>query len=1332
MTADSPSNSEPFSDAEETLPPQELDANSQANLPSNVKRIGDYELLGEIARGGMGVVYRARQTSLNRIVAVKMLRFADFGIEAERSRFRIEAEAVATLVHPNIVPIYEVGEHEGQPFFSMRLIEGGSLLDAISRGNWPIDRKDTLQRAVDTMRRVSLAVYDAHQHGIIHRDLKPGNILLDQEGVPYVADFGLAKRLNQQEAMTQTGSIVGTPAYMSPEQASGKGVTTSSDIYSLGAILYHILSGKPPFQASTPVETLRQVLEAPTPPVSKWNRFVDRDLETICQKCLEKDPIRRYSSAMALSEDLKNWQEGKPIAARPIHPIERLYRWSKRNPLNVAVTLLSLLLLILMVGTLTLGYMSTNNAIDGYLSERYINRIANASIALREGNSADAELYMRAAGARHDEDDRAGWEWHYLQRKLPCEYELSQLQGALRLSNWSPDGKQLAVFEQGGFLPSYCELKIWQSTHPKPTDEMLMDLILTEFPSFQSKKNSARSNKSSTFWTSTAWTNSYFPSTLAWDPSGRYLGVLFHADEFQIWDTVERTLVSTIPWKISDQPSHLQWNHEGNRIAMVSPSGHVEIFDVSSNSTISAFEHLLDTKDNLVAKIGWSADDQSLAISESNQTCFIDLATKETIRKWPFAVVAWNMKGTRWISRDGIGDADSEKVLIKAKFDKESCWSPDDRWIAGIHSSQIHVVDSSNGASVQRYSLKKPTTPIWFPSSERILAGSQILRDIHWSPEDREIALAGKLSILKVARDGHRVATVETDSKTVTILDSNGANVLAFSQHESKVMAVDWSHDGRRIASLDQAGFVRIWDTTSGVESNRYEDLAALSTGASTSADWQIAWSPDDQLLAASARSTSVRVWDLANSSIRYQLESRNARSIGWLEKPLSLNIELLETSTIGPRQRGSQVLDYSPFHRMLCWDVSTNSNHVYTLEVNSSVSQPPKFWPNGDRVFTPQRFGGQYNSETMESADKIRLSSRLLHGENDIQAIELAASPNRLFSLSAQGSLNLDDVGRNATLLRLPKCSKNSLMSFGANMLWVADGTTLRIHDGTPTDRKSIRGVSYVAYNDFDPQIVISICSFLVFGPIAFLAYPGIRMRYSYRWMIATALMAISLVALRQFDVSKTLQGLRTIAPLNGDFFQVVLDLGVCLMGLGAALFVVESVRLASIGHWIVPIVGILSILIAPSLLMGYAFWPSLSQLESDPMRRIMPLALLVFEMSLFALGSGMVVVRFNAATNRNASLRFQRAPGWVRWGLLGNKSTVEAALSSTLQAVMGGGVVILGIWVNAFPWWLRILIISTGLILIFSSFLNWCAMVWVVRHGGWKAQLVSIKRDT
>jgi serine/threonine protein kinase/Flp pilus assembly protein TadD len=375
---------------------------------SRVGYFGDYELVEEIGRGGMGVVYKARQRSLRRAVALKMIRAVNTASPGDVRRFQAEAEIIANLDHPNIVPIYEVGEHQGQHYFTMKLIEGGSLTQRLDDIGLPLVDRETgrnangeVRHAAQTAERqaaiarlmiaVAQAVHYAHERGLLHRDLKPANILLDTQGRPHVTDFGLAKHRQEDPGLTQSGAIVGTPSYMAPEQAAGRrrDLTTAADVYSLGAILYELLTGWPPFRAETPLETLRLVTERDPVRPRTLNPLVNRDLETICLKCLNKEPGQRYSSAEALADDLQCFLEDRPIRARRPTALERLRKWSRRHrPAAIAAAVV----LFCMVCFLALAVLR----IDQMRSR--------AEEALRQAEQAAWEAQLQSARADRERE----------------------------------------------------------------------------------------------------------------------------------------------------------------------------------------------------------------------------------------------------------------------------------------------------------------------------------------------------------------------------------------------------------------------------------------------------------------------------------------------------------------------------------------------------------------------------------------------------------------------------------------------------------------------------------------------------------------------------------------------------------------------------------------------------------------------------------------------------------------------------------------------------------------------------------------------------------------
>jgi serine/threonine protein kinase/Flp pilus assembly protein TadD len=345
-----PASPMPATTRDDVVPASKKKASRAANM---LGQLGDYELVEEVGRGGQGVVFRARQKSLNRTVALKVISLGQWASKAHVKRFRREAEAAASLDHPSIVPIHEVGEREGSCYFSMQFIDGGQLDEVVRRTPMSI------RQAAELIAKVARTVHYAHEHGILHRDIKPGNILLDQKGEPHLTDFGLARLLESESTVTRTLEVLGTPSYMAPEQARGDqgaavssppkaaGLTRAVDVYGLGAVLYQLLTGHPPFAGGTTYETIKLLLDTEPRPPRQLNPKIDRDLSTTCLKCLEKDPRHRYSSALALAEDLEHWLKHEPIRAKPSGFFTHGRKWVRRNP---STTVLVTLLVALAIG----------------------------------------------------------------------------------------------------------------------------------------------------------------------------------------------------------------------------------------------------------------------------------------------------------------------------------------------------------------------------------------------------------------------------------------------------------------------------------------------------------------------------------------------------------------------------------------------------------------------------------------------------------------------------------------------------------------------------------------------------------------------------------------------------------------------------------------------------------------------------------------------------------------------------------------------------------------------------------------------------------------------
>ena len=570
----------------------ESDGDARDPTPS----FGDFEVLQEIARGGMGVVYRAKQRSLNRLVALKMILAGRLASTADVQRFRNEAESAALMDHPGIVPIYDVGEQQGQPWFSMKLIEGGSLAEQMPR--FAVDPR----AAASFLIEVARAVHYAHQRGILHRDLKPANILIDEKGRPLVTDFGLAKRFEGDAGLTQSNAIVGTPSYMAPEQALGKhgGLTTAADVYSLGAILYEMLTSRPPFKADNPLETLLQLREQPPIPPRMLNPRIDRDLELICLKCLEKEPTRRYSTAADLADELERWLDGKPIVCRRLGVTERLLKWVRRRPALAVMAGLSVLVVVL--GLFGLGVLSQLNTVErawqeeakharneSQLREQEDKARREAVAALRQAEQqkllAESTLcvnrVMRAyfewqdnEVARADQildecpEPVRNWEWFYVKRL--CHSEQLTLKHPSRASSvaFGPDGKQLASASTG----AHSSVKVWDAHSGRETLTLKGGI------------------------------------SVAFSPDGQCLAGAGGDGTVKVWDVHTGQETHTLKGH-TQHVSSVAFSPDGQRLASAGDDGMVKVWDVRTGKAVLTLKgHTLH-----VSSVAFSPDSHLLA-----------------------------------------------------------------------------------------------------------------------------------------------------------------------------------------------------------------------------------------------------------------------------------------------------------------------------------------------------------------------------------------------------------------------------------------------------------------------------------------------------------------------------------------------------------------------------------------------------------------------------------------------------------------------------------------------------------------------------------------------
>ncbi len=442
-----------------------------------VRKLGEYDLLEELDHGGMGVVWRVRHRELGRTMALKMIRGGEAAGESEVRRFHTEAEAVARLEHPGIVPVYELGEVDGLPFFTMPLMEGGSLSSRLELGK-PLPNRE----AAEILVKVARAVAHAHSRGVLHRDLKPANILFDAAGAPHVADFGLARLMGSDSGLTRTGAVLGTPAYAAPEQVRGDPPTTAGDIYSLGAILYHLLCGRPAWLGRDAMDVLRQSSTSEPPTPKSLNPSADRDLQIITLRCLEREPSRRYATADAVADDLERWLRGEPIHARPSSQIERLWKWVRRRPATAALIAMGLASLASffvqrMVSERQVRTESeaarraeaeTRKTAAELRLNLYASDMALALGARMEGNFTLARRILASQSQSSGGEDLRGWEWRWLQRET-AGGETLVLRGHTRpvyAVTFSPDNALLASAGADGIV------RLWKMPGGEPAGEV--------------------------------------------------------------------------------------------------------------------------------------------------------------------------------------------------------------------------------------------------------------------------------------------------------------------------------------------------------------------------------------------------------------------------------------------------------------------------------------------------------------------------------------------------------------------------------------------------------------------------------------------------------------------------------------------------------------------------------------------------------------------------------------------------------------------------------------------------------------------------------------------
>jgi WD40 repeat protein len=878
-----------------------------------------YEILSELGRGGMGVVYQARQLSLNRVVALKMILAGGHAGEDELARFRLEAEALALLRHPNIVQIYEVGTHEGRPFLALEFLEGGSLAGQLEKGI------PTPAAAAALVEALARAVHAAHERGIVHRDLKPENVLLDRDDTPKITDFGLAKRLEDRAGQTASNAVVGTPSYMAPEQAEGKSrlVGPAADVYALGAILYRLLTGRPPFQGPTNMDVLLQVVANEPAPPRRLCPQVPRDLEIVCLKCLRKQPADRYAEALELAEDLRRFQAGEPIRARPVGRAERLVKWARRQPALAAACVLGVLVLLLGFGWASAVWLWQRA--EGAFQQADVARqeataardqVAIAFVQEQLARKGEAEArrdlarlsYYRAIDLAHrewrdNELARAeqllqdcpvalrGWEWHYVRRL--CHGELLTLRGGGGSVAFSPDGGRLASGCQDGTV------KVWDTQTAKEVLTLKGDRGWVRSVAFSS--DGLRLASASLDGTVRVWdaqtgqlslTLEKAGEYVALSPDGRRLACAFGQDKaVKVWDAHTGRLALTLEGH--SRVYAVAFSPDGRRLASGSAlDGTIKVWDVpTAQESLTLKGHA-----GPVQGLAFSPDGKRLASASSDRTVRVwDALTGQeafTLKGHESIVfgAAFSPDGRRLASASGdrtikVWDAQTGQELRTLKghtnLVSSVAFSPDGRRLASASADgSVKVWDAHAGPHERTL---KGNFNVSFSADGRCMASSIQGRTVRvWDPLTGQLSLtlekAG--SYVAFSPDGRRLACGSHEGRLdqpgeITVWDALTRQLaLTLRGQIGPVYAVAFSPDGRRLASASSDNTLKVWDAQTG--------QLTLSFKPGINNMTRIAFSPDGRRLAIDAWDQTVKVWDALTGQLTLTLKRRGG-SVGSL-----------------------------------------------------------------------------------------------------------------------------------------------------------------------------------------------------------------------------------------------------------------------------------------------------------------------------------------------------------------------------------------------------------------------------------------------------------------